>query len=166
MRRFERAISHAGGRAIVAAGLAALAVVNSANADNAPPPDPFARHADPSGVVLAVTTDFGAQDGAVRLSVYRDEETFLQNAAVKASAEIGPDGIAVLPLGALEDGAYAFVAYYDENRDGVLNRNFIGKPKEPFGFSNGVRPKLKKPEFKDAKVPVAKGEVVVVTIED
>lgn len=147
--------------AIVAGVLGA----SSAIADFAPESNPFAKYADPEGVVLAVETPFAAE-GAVRLTVYGNEELFLEEATAKHQAILDDNGVAILRLGALEPGPYAFVAYYDENGDGVLNRGkVLGKPKEPYVFSNGVKPKLRKPKFEEAKVDVAPGSVIVMTID-
>ncbi len=38
-------------------------------------------------------------------------------------------------------GEYALMVYYDENGNGRIDKNFIGIPKEPLGFSNQYRPK-------------------------
>ena len=50
-------------------------------------------------------------------------------------------------------GDYAIVAFHDENRDGNINQNWLGMPKEGFGFSNNPRT-LRKPAFNDAKFVV------------
>lgn len=143
-----------------------LAAAGSALADSVPSADAFSRFADPESVVLAVTTDFEATGGAVRLAVYADEQGFLQQAAAKHEGRIGADGVAVLPLRDLDPGAYAFVAYYDANGDGRLNRGgVLGRPTEPVAFSNGVKPKLRKPRFDEAKVDVARGAVVVLELD-
>ncbi|MEX0643686.1 MAG: DUF2141 domain-containing protein [Parvularculaceae bacterium] len=152
------------GTAIAAAGAAAL-TVGAALADNAPLVDDFSKYSDPTGVVLAVKTEFNAVGGAVRLSVY-DEGAFLEQAAMKQNGVVNEDGLALVPIRGLRPGAYAFVAYYDENGDGKLNRGALGQPKEPIAFSNGVRPKLRKPRFEEAKVDVAPGAVVVLTLDD
>ena len=34
------------------------------------------------------------------------------------------------------EGDYAVTIFHDKNSDGKLNTNFVGIPKEPFGFSN------------------------------
>jgi len=150
----------------LASGLVAIAA-GAALADSVSAPDAFARYADPEGVVLAVSAGFAKPGGAVRLSVYDDEAAFLEHAAAKHEAHIGEDGVAVVPLRDLQPGSYAFVAYYDENGDGRLNRGgILGKPKEPYAFSNGVKPKLRKPRFDEAKVEVDKGTVVVLTLDN
>jgi uncharacterized protein (DUF2141 family) len=146
--------------------VAAAVAAGTALADNAPAPDALAQYADPTSVVLAVKTAFPAPGGSVRVSVY-DDKAFLENAILKQQATLDKDGVALLTLRGLDPGAYAFVAYYDANGDGRLNRGgLLGKPKEPVVFSNGVRPKLRKPHFDEAKIDVAPGSVVVLTLED
>lgn len=39
----------------------------------------------------------------------------------------------------LPSGEYAVSTYHDLNNNNELDRYFIGKPKEPYGFSNNVR---------------------------
>lgn len=128
----------------------------------------FAKYADPGQAVAAVKTEFRADAGqAVRLAIYDSEEAFLEHARAKHEARLDEEGVAVLPLADLEPGEYAFAAYLDENGDGVLNRGkILGRPKEPVAFSNGVKPKLRKPRYDETKVTVAPGSVVVITLED
>ena len=54
----------------------------------------------------------------------------------------------------LTAGEYALLVYHDENSNGQLDRNFIGIPKEPVGFSNGYRPKGP-PNFRKAAFRLA-----------
>jgi uncharacterized protein (DUF2141 family) len=60
-------------------------------------------------------------------------------------------------------GNYAIVAYHDENHDGKFNQNWLGLPKEGFGFSDNPGT-LRKPTFNDAKFNVDQS-VVQVTIK-
>lgn len=48
----------------------------------------------------------------------------------------------------LPPGDYAVSTYQDINSNGKLDRYFIGKPKEPYGFSNNVKP-FGPPSYKD-----------------
>jgi uncharacterized protein (DUF2141 family) len=50
----------------------------------------------------------------------------------------------------LPPGEYAVSTYQDVNSNGKLDRYFIGKPKEPYGFSNNVKP-FGPPSYKDCK---------------
>lgn len=144
----------------------AAASAGTALADSAPAPDPFSKFAAEGSVVLAVQAPFAASGGEVRLSVYDGPETFLEMAAIKHRGAVNEEGVALIKLYGLEAGEYAFVAYYDENGDGKLNRSFIGAPAEPLIFSNDIKPKLRKPTFDETKVDVRPGAVVVLTLAD
>lgn len=155
------------GRVLVSGLAGALGLgLGAAFADSAPTPDPFSKFSAADAVVLAVKSDFAPAGGHVRVTVYDDAASFLEAAAGKHDATVNDEGFALFAIENLEPGEYAFVAYYDENDDGKLNRNVIGKPKEPYIFSNDVRPKLRKPTFDETKVAVAPGEVVVLTLEE
>jgi uncharacterized protein (DUF2141 family) len=52
-------------------------------------------------------------------------------------------------------GRYAAVVIHDENSNMKLDRNFLGIPKEGFGFSNNPRVAFSAPPFQSAVVPVA-----------
>jgi uncharacterized protein (DUF2141 family) len=54
----------------------------------------------------------------------------------------------------LPPGEYAVSTYQDVNANGKLDRYFIGKPKEPYGFSNNVKP-FGPPSYKDCKITLA-----------
>ncbi len=47
-------------------------------------------------------------------------------------------------------GTYALAVIHDENRDGELATNFMGMPKEGYGFSNDAKGTLGAPSFEAA----------------
>jgi uncharacterized protein (DUF2141 family) len=54
----------------------------------------------------------------------------------------------------LPPGDYAVVAIHDENKNHKLDRNFLGIPKEGFGFANNPRVGLSAPPYQAAIVHV------------
>ena len=153
--------------AVAALAMVCLGATAEAKADSLDPAAHFEQYADPMSVVAAVRADFSAAGGQrVRLSVYDSEDNFLEMAAIKHQGDLDDTGLALVRFYGLTPGDYAFVAYLDENGDGKLNRGPLGAPKEPYAFSNGVVPKLRRPKFDDAKVNVAPGSVVVMTLKD
>lgn len=56
----------------------------------------------------------------------------------------------------LRPGIYAAAAFHDENRSGDFDTNFIGLPREGYGFSNGARALLGPPAFEDASVELVR----------
>ena len=55
-------------------------------------------------------------------------------------------------------GEYALMVYHDENNNEQIDKNFIGIPKEPLGFSNRYEPKGP-PSYSRAAFVLAKGEL-------
>ena len=55
----------------------------------------------------------------------------------------------------LPPGDYAVAAIHDENSNARLDRNFIGIPKEGFGFANNPHVVLAAPPFQQAVIHVA-----------
>lgn len=89
--------------------------------------------------------------GTLRLGVFRAGNTF-------GSTYTKPDfGQMVAVTGkstertvlSLPPGRYALALYHDMNDNWKLDKNFVGYPKEPFGFSNNYRPIFTGPSFED-----------------
>jgi len=47
-------------------------------------------------------------------------------------------------------GKYAIALFHDENNDQKLNTNFLGIPKEGYGFSNNAYHTFRAPDFSEA----------------
>jgi uncharacterized protein (DUF2141 family) len=55
-------------------------------------------------------------------------------------------------------GTYAVKIFHDENSNGKLDTNFVGYPKEGFGFSNDAMGKFGPPSFDDASFSIDSAE--------
>lgn len=64
----------------------------------------------------------------------------------------------------LPGGEYALVVYHDENGNGRLDKNFIGIPNEPLGFSNRYWPKGP-PTFRYAAFSIEAGETRAIDVK-
>lgn len=49
-----------------------------------------------------------------------------------------------------EESDYAVTVYHDVNNNGRLDKNWMGVPTEPMGFSNDVRPVFSAPSYLSA----------------
>ena len=99
--------------------------------------------------------------GTVKVAVC-DKERFLKQCAYSASAPAQAGETLVLVKG-IPAGTWAVLAYQDENGNGELDRNLIGIPKEPYGFSRDARSKFGPPGFEDAAIEV--GESATTTVQ-
>ncbi|MCX7548265.1 DUF2141 domain-containing protein [Xanthomarina sp. F1114] len=99
--------------------------------------------------------------GEIVIGIYNSEIGFLGEETVLKEYKITVDNtterfiITDLPI-----GNYAVSLFHDENSDGICNLNFIGIPKEPYGFSNNFKPKFSAPKFKDCKFSLNKDLVL------
>lgn len=94
--------------------------------------------------------------GVLYLSVCQDEEKFERTVkeseeknCVSASEEMRPNNAQTnmkLPF-----GEYAITLFVDFNGNNKIDKNFLGVPKEPYGFSNNVIGNMSAPTFDQAK---------------
>jgi uncharacterized protein (DUF2141 family) len=103
-----------------------------------------------------------AGKGQIRVAVC-DRERFLKQCAYTASmpARAGENVIAVPGV---PKGSWAVLVYQDENDNGELDRNFIGIPKENYGFSRDAASKFGPPGFEEAAIEV-KDELTVAAVK-
>lgn len=69
-----------------------------------------------------------------------------------------------IPINNIQPGEYAFAVLHDVNANGKCDNSLLGMPKEPFGFSNNVKPRFKVPSFDQVKVNVTDGMVVKIKL--
>ncbi len=63
-------------------------------------------------------------------------------------------------------GQYTVAAMHDTNGNGQPDTNALGIPSEPWGMSNGVRPRLRAPRFDEASFPVTdQGGRLTITVK-
>jgi uncharacterized protein (DUF2141 family) len=58
-------------------------------------------------------------------------------------------------------GTYAIAAFLDENGNGKMDTNFLGIPREKYGFSNNARPLMRAANFKEASFIVGNKESTI-----
>ncbi|NLZ94597.1 MAG: DUF2141 domain-containing protein [Bacteroidales bacterium] len=104
-------------------------------------------------------------EGYIRIGIFNASDTFLKKGSTYKKYKIAvKDSTETIIIDDLPKGEYAFILYHDKNSDGKMNRKFIGIPKEPFGFSNNVRPKLAKPTFEECKFLLEDNLVMQITL--
>lgn len=69
------------------------------------------------------------------------------------------DGRASVTFEDLPYGGYAAKTFHDENSNGKLDTNFVGYPKEGFGFSNDAMGRFGPPGFEAAKFYIGSDEL-------
>lgn len=65
----------------------------------------------------------------------------------------------------LEPGFYAISSFHDENANSNLDTNFLGIPKEPYGFSNNASKPFGPPDFDEAKFEVTEDSSINIKLK-
>jgi uncharacterized protein (DUF2141 family) len=64
----------------------------------------------------------------------------------------------------LAPGRYAVAVQHDLNGNGVVDRNLVGAPKEPWGVSRDIRYTFRAPKFEEALVEVRADTTIAVRV--
>ncbi|MCF2496539.1 MULTISPECIES: DUF2141 domain-containing protein [Dyadobacter] len=97
-------------------------------------------------------TNIKKGQGKLWIAIYKPEEKFASKEKPKIYRIVDVKGAAPqLVAFDLAPGRYALAVYHDLNSNGVLDKNFVGIPKEPYGFSKNFRPKFSAPKFEDCE---------------
>jgi uncharacterized protein (DUF2141 family) len=91
--------------------------------------------------------------GKVVIGVFNKKEDFpkddKQLKLLKFNADKFPG---TCTINGLPKGEYAIAVFHDKNADGNCNTNFMGIPKEGYGFSNNIKPLFSAPTFNECKI--------------
>ena len=93
--------------------------------------------------------------GDVRVGVFNAPEQFPEGTYSKAVAVPGDAETLRLEVDGLEPGRYAVSVFQDFNGNEAVDKNFIGIPKEPYGFSGNW--KSGSTSFEKAVIDVPEG---------
>ena len=107
---------------------------------------------------LKVTVENIKREGVLYMAVYDDKDVFESDRGEKSEQRPGIVGGLIKAVEAgraegvieLREGTYAIGFYIDKNQNEKIDTNFLGIPKEQFGFSNDVMGKFGPPSFEAA----------------
>ncbi len=95
--------------------------------------------------------------GAIQVLLFNSAENFEDFRDPLVARRFSATGQSELLVADLPAGEYALLVYHDENANERLDRNFMGIPSEPIGFSNTYRPRGA-PTFRNARFAFVPGE--------
>jgi len=102
--------------------------------------------------------------GTIMMALYNSSETYMKT-SYKASKQEVVDNKAILTFQNIEKGTYAFSMFHDVNDNQKMDKNFMGIPKEPYGFSNDRKGKFGPPDFEKVQFDVNEDLTVQVAIK-
>jgi len=113
----------------------------------------FAEDSDLHGNIVLTVDGFHNDEGTARLALFTSSDGFpdLPEKAIQAlDAEIRAGRLKASFVD-VPYGVYAVSVLHDENRNGKMDTNWMGIPKEGYGTSNDAKSSFGPPEFDDAR---------------
>lgn len=98
--------------------------------------------------------------GNIRVGLYNSDDQFMKETIAFAEVK-AINGQVVAVLKNVNAGTYAISVMHDANENKELDSNFMGIPKEGFGFSNDATGMFGPPDFKKASFVYTNQEVVI-----
>jgi uncharacterized protein (DUF2141 family) len=113
--------------------------------------------------LVVVVKNLKNENGEVHIALYNSKKDFLKKYCQGKSVSAARGEVTVQFTG-LPPGEYAIGIIHDENKNQKLDTNFIGIPKEGYGFSNDAHGFMGPPAFDKARIELfsdAKVEVMM-----
>lgn len=101
--------------------------------------------------------------GLLTAELYNGKEKFLKTAYRKSSSAI-KSNTASITFTDIPKGEYTVMVYHDENKNGKLDKNFVGMPKEPVACSNNAKGFMGPPKYEDAKLTILDDTKISITM--
>jgi uncharacterized protein (DUF2141 family) len=116
-------------------------------------------HAADAADLTVTVENIQMRQGSIRIALFTETMEFPDPSSSMRSVILSADKPAVTTtFDDLVPNDYAIAVYHDVNDNGQLDRNFLGIPKEPYGFSNNVK-RLSPPGFDEAKVTLGNDDI-------
>jgi uncharacterized protein (DUF2141 family) len=98
-------------------------------------------------------TNIKTVKGEIIVAIFNNENSFLKENKEFKKYKIKINNYSEkYTVSNLPKGKYAISLFHDENSDKVCNLNFLGIPKEGYGFSNNFTPILSAPTFEECVI--------------
>lgn len=111
--------------------------------------------------VIVKVADIPTDKGVIRIAIYDNANSAFDEDLAIAKAIINADSKGVEKSFLLVPGKYAIAVFHDENNNGYVDTNFLGIPKERYGFSGGSN----KPDYKKAEVNFRRSQDIVIKLK-
>jgi len=106
----------------------------------------------PSKGTIKVTIE-GCQErkGQLIASIYNSEANYMKQPYRTVNIAVEPGEELVLSFQDIPHGEYALAVFHDKNSNNELDKNWMGIPKEDYGFSNNVRPTFRAANYDESR---------------
>jgi len=123
----------------------------------------YAEGSSPHGNIVVTMDNFHNDEGSVLVTLFSSSDGFPDQPkkAIKIlQAEIREGKLKVF-FSNIPYGVYAIAVLHDENKNGEMDTNWVGMPKEGYGVSNDAKASFGPPEYGDAKFILEAKELIL-----
>jgi uncharacterized protein (DUF2141 family) len=108
-------------------------------------------------------TNIPIKQGVLYVGWYSTADGFREpdKAVFKKGISLAKQSETTVEFSDIPVGAYAIAVFYDENGNYVLDKNFLGIPKEKYGFSNNVYHSTRPASFEESLFRLEKDHQIV-----
>ncbi len=105
---------------------------------------------------LSITVEgVKSSEGRINVAIYNQSDGFLKfDKVFKCDSIKAHKGITYIAINDLPEGDYALAIFHDENGNNELDTNWLGIPKEAFGFSNAKVKLFGPPSFRECTLSI------------
>ncbi len=111
----------------------------------------FTQSPTNAGVLVIEINNIKAHTGDLHITIFNNQETFLKDKQYIFSKRVPVDAqtpsTVRVELPDFPFGTYAVTVYHDINFNHIMDQNGLGIPTEPYGLSNNVKVKWRRPRF-------------------
>jgi uncharacterized protein (DUF2141 family) len=101
--------------------------------------------------------------GSLQVALFNSKETFLKKPIAAQSVKVTGQQVKIV-FNNIPAGDYAVSLYHDENENQKMDSNFIGIPKEGYGFSNNPSSMFGPPDYESARFNLAGPQSITVKL--
>jgi len=127
---------------------------------------PVNAQSEEVGTLTINTIGFKNDHGFAMVSLFNSEDGFVGKEKAFRDAKIQiKDKKATCEFKDIPKGTYAVKLYHDENANGMLDQNFVGFPKEPYGVSNNAKSQMGPPKYDHAKFTIEGPKIMDIKVD-
>ncbi|GLQ21173.1 DUF2141 domain-containing protein [Algimonas porphyrae] len=98
-------------------------------------------------------------EGQLRIGLYDSETGFEDDRELRGQTVPVTGSTMRIIFDDLPVGRYAIKVFHDQDTDGSLDKDFMGIPSEPYGFSNNASDPFSAPEWKETRFALPRGQM-------
>lgn len=121
------------------------------------------NNAQPDSLTIVIE-NIRSNDGLLKICIFDNEADFMRRPIICEDVTdfSKPEHELLLPIHS--DRRYAVIVYHDLNANGKPDRNILGIPREPYGFSNNPSTRFGPPGFDKASFDALKHNNIVIRL--